>query len=429
MNSPIPQKLNRKKPSVCRAADARGEIALMLNSTRRFLLVLVILSMSLFALAGCGDDDEPEIEKVKIALSVPLGMDVGQDVVNAAQMALDEAGGKAGDVEVELVALDVSEPDGNPVSPELEAEMAKQALEDDAIVAYLGPMTTDQAKASIPILNEGPVAQVSESATWPGLTKPGFGPGEPGMYYPTGRRHFFRVTPSDDVQAVAAALWIDDLGLTPVFIVDEGIGFGKGLSGIVDLALQDRDITVAGHISLEEGADADALRAAAETVVEAEPELVYFSGGLMPFGGDFVSILRELEPELPIMGPDGLLQDELISVVGAEQAEGLYATSLTVPASEMESAADFIEKYQAAYDKEPQPYIVAAYEGMKVLLTAIEKADSPTREGVLEAISSLGTYEGVFGTWEFDANGDISLTVSTGWQVQDGSWVFLNVIE
>ncbi len=69
--------------------------------------------------------------------------------------------------------------------------------------------------------NELRLAVVSPSATWPGLTKSGYGVGEPGLYYPNGERMFFRVVPSDDIQGRVAAEWLSDKNHTSICIVGQ----------------------------------------------------------------------------------------------------------------------------------------------------------------------------------------------------------------
>lgn len=394
----------------------------------RYRLVLIIFIITSL-LAACGESKN-ETSTIKVAVSAPLGLDIGQDVVNAAQLAIDEAGGKINGHKVELLVLDVSDPQGSPVSTELEAKAAQKAIADDAVVAYLGPMTSDQAKVSISLLNQASIAQVSQSATWPGLTKPGFSPGEPGVYYPAGRRHFFRVMPPDDVQGTGGARWASQLAVKRVYIIDDGTSYGIGVAGIFEVAATDLAIEVLGHDSLTgDTIAASDLEVLVNRVIEAQPDMVYFGGGVVPHGVNMIRALRTASPTLVIMGPDGLYQDELITDIGADVVAGIYVTGLTIPIDQLESAAAFAEKYETKYGKEPLPYIVGSYEGTKAILAAIKKTDEPTRENVLNAIANLGEFTGVFGTWQFDPSGDISLTTVSGWQIQNGEWTFVQVVE
>ena len=395
--------------------------------TLRAARVWSIGILAALSIVACGDGGP---QQVKVAVSVPLGLEIGHDMLHAAQLALDEAGGQVGDVKVALLVFDTSDPDGSPISPEWEQDVATLASGDKAIVAYLGPPTSDQARASMAVLNEASIVQLSQAATWPGLTKPGFGPGEPGKYYPTGRRHFFRLVPSDEVQGEVAARWADWLHFRSVYVIDDGTAYGRGVAGIFELGARDLGIEVLVVDSFDGGsASPEALEGIAMRVADEQPELLFLGSSLGAGGEGLIAALRGLDPDVQIMVPDGMVQDQLITDLGAELVEGIYGTNVAVPAERLESASRFRERYQAAYAKEPPPYAVTTYEAMQVLLHAIERAERPTREGVLAAVSDMEEFYGVLGRWQFDARGDISLTTISGMQIQDGAWTFFRILE
>jgi len=85
-------------------------------------------------------------------------------------------------------------------------------------------------------------------------------------------------------------------------------------------------------------------------------------------------------------------------------------------------ATDFLKAYQAAYHTAPPPFALTSYVAMQVVLQAIKQAETPTRAGVLAAMSKLGDMTDALGTWHFDANGDTSLTRISGLQLKNGQW-------
>ncbi len=391
---------------------------------KKWLTLLIVVGL---ILPGCQGLRRPR--SVKIAVSLILELDVAQNMRNGAELALEQAEGKAGNVEVEMVVYNTSDPEGGAISTAREAEVAETVAADEDFVGYIGPVASSQARVSLPVLNEGGVPQISSSATWPGLTKPGFAPGEPGIYYPTGRRHFFRTVPTDDVQGVVAAGWAQDMGFETVYIVGDGTAYGSGLAGIFQANAQDLDLEVMGFDEFDgENLAPDELRTIAEQAVSAEPDLVYLGAGLGTGAVEFFSQLRDVAPDLPVMGADFIVNDDFITGVGSASAEGTYGTNVLVPADQLESAAEFRSAYLEAYGEEPHPFALSTYEAVNAMLEAIARADTPTREGVLAALNDLGTYEGVLGTWSFDQRGDISVTVISGMQVLDGTWDFVRVL-
>ncbi len=401
----------------------------MLHKRILFTTLIIILSL---ALSRCGTSTP---QTVKIAMSAPLGRPVGQLMVNGVQLALDEAGGKAGDIPVELVVFSTSEEGGNPVSNDLEREVAQKAAADPDIVAYIGPLSSGQAKESIPVLNQAGITQIAFTTSWPGLTKAGYSVGEPGKYYPTGQRTFFRVVPSDDLQAAAAARWAKSLGFEKVYLVDDQSNFGQGLTGIFEVTAVDADIEVKRESFDESTATQKDYAAIAAHVVDAQPDAVYFGGGGVT-AIPFLRELWELDPDVQVIGADPFVSgiDDLKTEFGIKQLAGLYSTDLGVPVSKLDTdeGKAFLAKYQKTYGSEGEPpsFTAGAYEAMNVLLHAIEQAKEPTREGILAAMKNLGDYSGVYGTWRFDQAGDISVLVISGKQLQEnGEWSLVEVLK
>ena len=78
----------------------------------------------------------------------------------------------------------------------------------------------------------GPLAMVSPANTYVGLTHPGPGTvaGEPGKYYPTGKRNYARVVAADDYQGAADAVLAKSLGVKKVFILNDKEAYGLGVA-------------------------------------------------------------------------------------------------------------------------------------------------------------------------------------------------------
>jgi len=398
----------------------------MLNK-RYMLISIIILSL---VLSACGGLGAPKI--VKVAISLPLGLDIGKSMLNAAQLALKNAGGKAGNITVELISYDISDPNGSPMSADFEEKNANAAVQDTTIVGYIGPVVSSGSK-SIPILNQASIAQITPSATWPGLTKPGYGPGEPGIYYPTGKQTLFRTVPSDEQQAAAAARWCIQLGFKNAFIVIGDDAYGNGLAGIFDITAGDEGLNILGKKTYKTDTKltTDDLQALATRVLASQADVIYVAGSNGSNGVEVVQALRQMNPTVVIMGPDGLAQDDLIKALGTEMASNIYGTTVALPVDKLGTpgADKFLKDFQAAYGKAPSAYEAATYESMNVMLDAIGKAKEPTREGVLQAMQNLGDYSGIFGTWHFDPQGDISVTGISGLQVQNGTWVFAKALK
>jgi branched-chain amino acid transport system substrate-binding protein len=175
----------------------------------------------------------------------------------------------------------------------------------------------------------------------------------------------------------------------------------------------------------------DDLKALAIRALTGNPDVIYIAGSNGTNGLEVLQAIRQIDSTIPVMVPDGLAQDDVITTLGANLTNNIYGTTITLPVDKLNTpgAEAFLKSYQAAYGKEPSAYEAATYEAMSVMLYAIGKAKEPTREGVLESMQNLGDYSGIFGTWSFDQQGDISVAGISGLQIKNDAWVFVQALK
>src|SRR5689334_1879443 len=185
------------------------------------------LLLALFT-AGCGIGGSASIEApVKIYVSLPLtgprGAE-GRDAADGARLALEQAQGKAGSVQVRATYLDDAK--GRVWDPVAVGANARLAVQDSSAAAYIGELDSEPTRASVPITNDAGLVQVSPGAGGVDLTRPAAGyPNSPDRYRPSGSVNFARTVPADDVVADAAANWASELGLTSATVSSDGSPF------------------------------------------------------------------------------------------------------------------------------------------------------------------------------------------------------------
>lgn len=389
------------------------------------LLVMIVAGIYL-AFLDDRPSEETAPEKVKIMLALPTDLEVVQQMVRGAQLAYDQRGGKAGDIPVELVTVNTYNAE-TPADTSRDVAAAEQAVANEEIIAVLGASNSNRAQATIPILNEAGLPMISCTATQPSLTKPGFVAGQPGSFYPTGQRNFFRVIPSDEVQAGVAARWMQRQNMQTVFIVALDTPYSTGLAGIFEANARDFEIEIVANETIPyEEMSPELISQLAAQIVEANPAAVYYPILRIGNGLDLIAAVLAADEDVIFFGGDGLSGEE-----GREDhtfpAERIFATN-TPSVADLPSASTFVSAYQAAYDiASPHPFAVNCYEAMNVLLDAIAQANPPTRANVLAALGNLGEINGVLGTWHFDTNGDTSLTRLSIMQLKDQAWVSVEV--
>lgn len=386
---------------------------------------------ALLILSGCGParPNASSNHTIKIVTSFPMqGVKLGESMVNGIRLALAERDWQVGEFQLELVVKDGGLPSGQ-WSAEIERQNAEEAAADPDVMAYLGPMNSGAAKVSIPITNRAGLLQVSPSNTWPGLTKVGFLPGEPGQFYPTGRRNYFRTAPTDDLQAPAAVNWASALGFRHIYILDDGEAYGKGLADLFEAFAVEQGLDIRGHQTLT-GVSQDKVDGVLTEIVADHPDLdLIYYGGFTPNGAPLiVRRMRALGIEATFMGPDAIVDSAFIAEAGPA-AEGVLATLVGTPPSEWTGkGAEFYNAYMTAYEAEPEAFAQFAYDAATVVLLAIEQAGVKDRAAILNAVGQLPKIGGAAGLFEFDPNGDTDVAVVSGNAVIDGKFVFLETL-
>ena len=133
-----------------------------------------------------------------------------QQMAQAAAFVLRRRGFRAGELRVGLQSCDDSIARSGLFEPAKCAANARAYARDERVVAVMGTLNSPCTAAALPELARapgGPLAMLSPLNSSVSLTRPQAGapPGELRSLYPGGRRHFARVFPTDDHQAVALA--------------------------------------------------------------------------------------------------------------------------------------------------------------------------------------------------------------------------------
>lgn len=404
--------------------------------------LLVLAAAAVVAFGACSSAPSGGASKgdIEIWSSLPRqGSSKAQTdtIVNAINMAIEERGGVVGGYNIVFKDVDDSTAAAGKWDEATEIKNANDAVANDKLVAYMGTFNSGAAKLSIPILCAKGIAMVSPANTYPGLTKAGKGEAnEPDVYYPNGcARNYHRVVAADDLQGLAGAKWAAKLGAKNVYVLDDTELYGKGIADVFNKEAPGAGLTVLGRDGID--GKATDYKALAEKIKATNPDLVYYGGITQNNAGQLWRDLKDAMPDVKLMGPDGILEQEWIDAAGSA-AEGTYITFGGLPADKLTGkGADFVKNYNAKYpNNPPEAYTAYGYEAASVVLAAIEKAAATNpadlaalRAAVLKEIHATKDFQGALGTWSFNEEGDTSLTAMSGNIVKDGKFAFDSVIE
>jgi len=390
---------------------------------------------------ACGGDDEgggggvAAGETLNIYSSLPLqGAQRLQTIAlnQGIQLALDQAGGKAGSFKIKFEKLDDSSAQSGTWTPEATSANAREVATDEKAVAYIGEFNSGASAISMPILNEIPIAQVSPANTAVGLTsdEAGADAGEPDKYYPSGERHYARIVPKDTIQGAALATVMKEDGCKTVGILNDKEVYGQGLATNVEEAAKTQGLTVSGN----EGIDPKAanFRSQAAGLKSDNVDCFVFSG-VTPNGA--VQLFKDVSAAIPdakLYGPDGVSNPEFfVPKEGGVPVDVAKKTTVTVatlePGSYPPEGQRFFDEYKKKYKvKNVDPYAVYGYEAMSLVLDAIKRAGDQggDKQAVIDAIFATKGRESVLGTYDIDENGDTTITDYGVYKIVNGELVF-----
>jgi branched-chain amino acid transport system substrate-binding protein len=337
-------------------------------------------------------------------------------MVNGMKLALAQAGGKAGKFTVNFTALDDSTAAAGKWDPSQTAANARKVAADPKAVYYIGEFNSGASEISIPILNQGGIPQVSPANTYVGLTTnlPGSAPGEPGKYYPTGKRTYLRIVPIDSIQGAADLLAMKQAGCTKVAIANDKEAYGAGLAQLIELEKAEYGVNVVSNTGIDP--TASNFRTYAQTIKSEGADCFFFSG-IVSNGG--VQIVKDVNAALPtakIFGPDGVCTTAWTQAsqggVPASIDPLMECTVATQDLAAYPGGKAFLAAYKAKYGTaDPDPYAIYGYEVMKLGLDTIASlgANGDNKADVLKALFAIKDRNSVIGTYGFDANGDTTL--------------------
>jgi branched-chain amino acid transport system substrate-binding protein len=371
---------------------------------------------------------------MKIVTSWPMQgamIPEGTAMKQAVDLAVRHYGGEVAGYKIEVTNMDDASPTTGSWDGTVEAEIAQKAVADADVMVYLATYNSGAAKVSMPITNKAGLVQITPANTYPGLTKAGFGPGEPGIYRPSGKVNYFRAHPADDIQGAAGAAWAKCLGFKKIYVLDDRQLYGKGIADVFAARARKLGLEIVGHDGVE-SVDID-FRALLTKVRASGADLVY-GGFVIDSGG--VQIIQQMRAlglfqRAKFMGPDGLYSPGLIEqATPAAVNDNVYVTFAALPPDKLPTDVGkrFFKDYMDTYKGEPIGWAMYAYQSAIVALDAMKRAGTKDRGAILEAVRQTRNFEGVTGTFTFDENGDTNRTDMVGWTVKNGKFVYVQNI-
>jgi branched-chain amino acid transport system substrate-binding protein len=374
---------------------------------RTTIKIGAVAVVSALALAACGSDSDTASDgetggaaggsTLVVSTDLPLqgaAADANESTNNMIKLYLEQIGNKAGDYTIELKEYDNATAAKGSWDDATCAKNAQDHVANTDEVAVMGTYNSGCAKIIVPVLNQdpnGPMLMVSHANTNPGLTKT-WDPGEPDIFYPTGKRSYARVITTDDFQGQAAAQYAaEDLKVTKCYVINDNQTYGQGVAKAFSDAAAGLGIEIVGESAWD--AKQPNYSAFFEQIKATEPDCLYVGGIYDNNGGqlfkDKVNVLGDNQAVKTLV-PDGFTGYP--DFQAQPESEGVYLTFAGLDQSSLlelgGAGADLVNAYKEQYGEDPVgSYPLYGVAAMQVILQAIEKSDG-TRAGVNNAVFS-----------------------------------------
>lgn len=143
-------------------------------------------------------------------------------------------------------------------------------------------------------------------------------------------------------------------------------------------------------------------------------------------GSRILKKMREMGMNQPVLGDNGFVSPELGKMAGAAAAN-VYVSSMWSADRKDEKVQKFVENYTKAYGRAPDQFAASAYDGVYMAMDAMQRAGTTTdHKKIRDALAQMKDFKGVCGTFSFDEKRDpvVDLILM---KMQDGKFGVVDV--
>ena len=325
---------------------------------------------------------------IKMAVTGPLtgpNAAFGAQLKNGVEQAVEDINATGG-----ILGQKIEVSVGDDVSDPKQGVSVANKFAADGVKFVIGHFNSGVTMPASEAYQENGILEITPSATNPKIT-------ERGMW------NIFRTCGRDDQQGEVAGKYIlANFKGKKIAIVHDNSAYGKGLADETKKAMNKGGMKEVLYEGINTGEkDYSAL---VSKIKASGADLVYW-GGLHTEGGLIVRQMRDQGVKAPLMGGDGITDDEFASIGGP----GVEGTLMTYgpDARNNPAAKDAVAKFRAK-KFEPEAYTLYSYAAVQVMKQAAEQAKSLDPKKVAEVIHSGKKFKTVIGELSYDKKGDVT---------------------
>ena len=316
---------------------------------------------------------------------------LGKDNENAARMAIDELNAKGVGIGGHKVTWRLlAEDDG---SDPKQGTAVAQKLVDAKVNGIVGHLNSGTTVPASKIYHDAALVQISPATTATQYTKQKF----PGA---------FRVVANDaKLGGTLGRYAVETLKARNIAIIDDRTTYGQGVATEFARGAKGPGVRVVAREFTS--ATATDYTAILTKIRGARPDLIFF-GGMDSVAGPMLKQMKTLGISARFMGGDGICTEALGRLAGDAIGEGkvVCAEAGGVKGAQEAAMADFRTRFRQKTGADVQLYAPYVYDSVMVMAAAMQAAKSAEPARYLPELKKI-RYEGVTGTIQFDAFGDI----------------------
>lgn len=351
-------------------------------------VVVVILAITIGVFVNNKtSENKNENRPIKIGAVVSLtgyaAVD-GMHIKNGMDLAVSDLKNKG--VNVEIVYED------DATDPKKSISSLNKILLADKPDAVVGPIWSFLIDAALPVINNNKIVTYVPSATSEVVNGDS--------------QHIFYGTYKNSEQVEPLIKFFKENNIKNVAVVLSNDAWGQSHVPGFEKAVK----AVGGNIVLQEmisfGSDKEVMPLITNKIVELNPDAVLWTG-YDEAGTLLVRKLQEQNYHRPIMATASVMKGLIKrGAVIPQDNDQIYSVDISVK-------DDFRNKYFTAYNQEAGVYSDTAYDGVMMLVEGIQ--EGKTGDDLAKYMRDDLKYKGYFGTYDFDANGDV---IGGNWKVE-----------
>jgi branched-chain amino acid transport system substrate-binding protein len=360
--------------------------------TRQVATTILFCALTLFSVCSTYGADPIKIGAI-FAVTGPSAY-LGAPEEKTAKMVVDEFN-KTGGIIGRPVQLIVKDSQG---SSEKAISFAKQLIEEENVVAIIGPTTSGESMAIKDICQKGGVPLIS-CATAETITNPV-------------AKYVFKVAPKDNFVTEWIYKTMNQMGISKIGVIAANTGFGNGGKAQLEKLASKYGITIA----ISEVYDANSTDLSALlTKVNAAGVQAVVNWSIEPAQAIVAKNMKQLKMTQQLFQSHGFANIKYVEAAGAAAEGIIFPCARLIIASDLPDSnvqkkllVKYNKDYKAAFKEDASTFGGHAYDSLNILKTAIVAAKSAEPAKIAQAIEGIKNLSGTGGIFSFspeDHNG------------------------